>query len=315
MTSSIGLTGFTGIGAILLMWAVFAASRSWQRRKLIRRRMAPIASLLRAELPQPETVDMRERNAAGRNPVTARLDARYPLAGGLRATSFACAGGFVAFLLLVPTLNFIGVPTPLIFVFAALSGALLGWNIGTGMENRKRIEFSDRFLIAMEDLQRMVRYGISVSQALHSVTAVAAEPLKASLENINQETGLGVPLASAMEREARRVRCSELSMLAAAISTQSRTGGNLSESVSNLAAMLRERLDNRSRMKAATAESRITLIILALVPAAGIGLQAVMQPDLVDVLLNDARHLLGIGVGLIVAGLVLSWMMIRSAQQ
>ena len=310
---SFGLIGLAGIGA-LLMWAAFPVSQAVRRRGRIRRRMAPIASLLRAEFPQPETTGVRERKAGGRSSLTG-LDARYPLAGSLRAMSFACAGGLLTFVLLIPALGFVGVQAPLVFVVAAAGAVVLGWSVANGVENRKRIDFSDRFLIAMEDLHRMVRYGISSAQALKSITAVADEPLRTSLENINEETGLGVPLAAAMEREAQRVRCSELSMLAAVMATQARTGGNLSESVNNLAAMLRERHDNRSRIKAATAESRITLIILGLVPAAGIGLQALMQPDLVDVLLHEARYLLGIGVGLIVAGLVMSWMMIRSAQR
>ena len=54
---------------------------------------------------------------------------------------------------------------------------------------------------------------------------------------------------------------------------------------------------------------------LAFVPFAGIGLQIFMQPELIDVLLGEARSLLGLGITLIIAGLVISWMMIRSAQR
>ena len=118
-----------------------------------------------------------------------------------------------------------------------------------------------------------------------------------------------------MAREARRVRMSELAMLAAIISTQTSTGGNLSEAVGNLAAMLRERLDNRARMKASTAESRVTLIILSIVPFIGVGIQAALQPELVGVLLGEGRHLLGIGLAFIVSGLVISYFMIRGAQR
>ena len=139
--------------------------------------------------------------------------------------------------------------------------------------------------------------------------------MKASLRNVVLDTEFGVPVGAAMDTEARRVRISELAMLAAVVSTQSSTGGNLSESIANLAAMLRERLDNRARLKASTAESRITMIILAFVPFAGIGLQGLLQPELIATLLDDARHLLGMGMALIVAGLAISWMMIRSARR
>ena len=167
----------------------------------------------------------------------------------------------------------------------------------------------------MEDFQRMVRFGIPAMQGLKSVSEAAEEPLKASLRKILLETDFGVPLDQAMAREARRVRMSELAMLAAIISTQTSTGGNLSEAVGNLATMLRERLDNRSKMKASTAESRVTLVILSIVPFLGVGLQAAMQPELFGVLLGEGRHLLGIGLAFIVAGLAISYFMIRGAQR
>ena len=127
--------------------------------------------------------------------------------------------------------------------------------------------------------------------------------------------GFGVPIGVAIDNEALRTRISELSMLAAVVSTQSSTGGNLSESVGNLSETLRERLDNRTRMTAATAESRLTMIILALVPVAAIGVQTATQPEVVDMLLGEARDLFGMGLVLILIGLGISWKMIQRAQR
>ena len=279
--------------------------------------MSPFADVLAAEGPEtaPAPVRIRDRTGSAENPLVVRLDARYPLAGGVRTTLIAGIASLLAFAGLIPVLSFFGFPATLASISAALVGGGLGWSIGGVLEDGKRNEFSDRFLIALEDFHRMVRYGIASNQALSSITAAAEEPVKTSLRNIVLETEFGVPIGTAMDREAQRVRISELSMLAAVVSTQSSTGGNLSESVANLAAMLRERLDNRSRMRASTAESRITMLILTFVPFAGIGLQAAMQPELIDVLMGEARRLLGLGVALIIAGLVISWMLIRSAQR
>ena len=278
--------------------------------------MSPVDDLLTADSTDAEPVPapVRERKS-GENPVVARLNTRYPLAGGIRAITIAGLSGTFAFVALVPTMTFFGLSAALAFFTGALVGVALGWNVGSVLEDARRIEFSDRFLIVLEDFHRMVRYGIAANQALNSIAEAAEQPVKTSLRNIVLEMDFGVPIGPAMDREARRVRISELSMLAAVISTQSSTGGSLSESIANLAATLRERLDNRSRMKASTAESRITMIILAFVPFAGIGLQALLQPELVDVLLGEARNMLGIGIALIVAGLVISWLMIRSAQR
>ena len=312
--ATIGLAG-AGL-AFLTAWFAMTGMRALRRRAKIRRRLSPVDGVLATDTTEAASVPVRIRERkSSENPVIARLNARYPLAGGVRTTVFAGIAGMLAFLALVPATSFFGMSAALSFGSAALVGGSLGWNVGTVLEDARRNEFSDRFLIVLEDFHRMVRYGIAANQALNSITAAAEEPVKTSLRNIVLEMEFGVPIGTAVDREARRVRISELSMLAAVVTTQSSTGGNLSESIANLAATLRERLDNRSRMKASTAESRITMIILAFVPFAGIGLQIFMQPELIDVLLGEARSLLGLGITLIITGLVISWMMIRSAQR
>ena len=305
----------SAVAVFLLGWIAIVCIQALRRRATIRQRMDPIVGLLAVESPESRPKRVRERKTAMESTIIARLDARYPLAGGVRTTIIAGVTGLLTITSLVPAIDFFGLSGVFAYVVAAIVAASLGLNVGNVLEESRRSEFRDRFLIALEDFHRMVRYGIASNQALTSITAATAEPVKRSLRNIVLETEFGVPIGTAMEREAHRIRISELSMLAAVVSTQSSTGGNLSESVGNLAATLRERLDNRSRMRAATAESRVTLLILAFVPVAGIGLQAVMQPELIDLLLGEARHLFGIGMLLIVAGLLMAWKMIRSAQR
>ena len=299
----------------LLASITLMAAQGMRRRARIRRRMGPVMGLLAVETAETTAVSARKQRGEGRNSLIAWLDARYPLARGGRTALVGLVGGAVVFAVLVPVLGFFGLSYAFAVVAAGSLGGAFAWNLASMLEAARRNEFSNRFLVVLEDMQRMMRYGIPTQQALKSAASAADEPVRTSLRNILLETEFGTPIGAAMDREARRVRVAELSMLAAVVSTQSATGGSLSETVDNLARMLRERLDNRSRMKASTAESRITIVILAFVPFAAIGLQALTQPELVNVLLSDARHLFGIGVALIVAGLVISWMMIRGAQR
>ena len=305
--------GIWAIGAILaLALAAVLGVQIWHRKRRIRRRLRPILHLLAAPTSEPVPIHVEVQRTRHDNSMLSRLGARYPLTGGVRTTLIAASAGLLAFALTFPSLTFFEIPSIPGLMLSALLAFAVGWNLGAGLENMKREEYAKRLLIVLEDYHRMVRFGISTTQALRSVASAASEPVKSSLRNIVLEVDLGVPVGMAMEHEARRIRISELSMLAAVVATQSSTGGNLSESVDNLAIMLRERLDNRSRMKASTAEARVTLIILALVPFAGIGLQVTTKPEMLDVLFADAKHLLGIGVLLILTGLVVSWLMIRS---
>ena len=310
------LFGLLGVVAALgFGFVAVTASDALRARTRIKRRMQPFTELLGIEEPGRQVAAAPVEVGDDENRALAWLNGRFPLAGGVRVTVIVILSAVAGFAAAAPLLVFVGL-TPVLAVPAAVAVAVgLGLNVGSAMENGKRNEFNDRFLLAMEDFQRMVRFGIPAMQGLKSVSEAAEEPLKASLRKILLETDFGVPLDQAMAREARRVRMSELAMLAAIISTQTSTGGNLSEAVGNLATMLRERLDNRSKMKASTAESRVTLVILSIVPFLGVGLQAAMQPELFGVLLGEGRHLLGIGLAFIVAGLAISYFMIRGAQR
>ncbi len=302
------LVGLVTIGA--------SALGALRTRSRVRRRMGLFADMLQVEETRAAAVPEAQEGAGGpKSPLVALLERRYPLSGGVRTAATAVGAAVVAGAALVPLLAFFGLSGPLAAFLALAVGAAFGWSVGLMIETAKRNAYNDRFLPAIEDFQRMVYFGIATGQAFSSIAAVAGEPLAGSLRNIQLQAEFGVPLAVAMEREARRVRVSELAMLSAIMGTQARTGGNLSEAVANLADMLRERLDNRARIKASTAESRVTLIILSAVPLLAVAIQAALQPELVDVLLGEARHLLGMGAGLIVGGLVVSWLMIRSAQR
>lgn len=306
------------IAAVLVGVVTIGASTigALRTRSRVRRRMGLFTEMLQVEEASAVSIPEGQEGVTGRkSPLVAMLERRYPLSGGVRTAAIAIGAAVVACATLVPLLSFFGLSGPLTALLAVAIGGAFGWSVGLTLETAKRNAFNDRFLPAIEDFQRMVYFGIATGQAFSSITAAAQEPLAGSLRNIQLQVEFGVPLAAALEREARRVRVSELAMLSAIMGTQAHTGGNLSEAVANLADMLRERLDNRARIKASTAESRITLIILSAVPLLAVAIQGALQPTLVDVLLGEARHLLGMGAGLIVAGLVVSWLMIRNAQR
>ena len=309
------LLSFVGAIAVLAATVAVVVTDRLRTRARVTRRMRPLGQLFVGDEQDAPAQRPANEAASEENALAAWLKQRFPLAGGVRVGVVILATVLAALLLLVPFLMFVGVGTVLAVVVGLVGAAALAWNVGRLMEDAQRTQFNDRLLLAMDDLQRMARFGIPTLQALNSVTDSADAPLQPVLRNALLEAALGVPLERAIAREARRVRMGELAMLSAILSTQARTGGNLSEAVGNLADMLRERKDNRTKLKASTAESRLTLVILAVVPFLGIGMQVPSQPELLSTLLNEGRHLLGIGIGLIAAGFAVSFFMIRSAQR
>ena len=304
------LLTLAGLAALLLAYPATRFAMSLRTRARVRRRVSGFSHLAasddEAAQVQPEGATMRTQSR------TSFLDARYPLAGGVRAATFGISFGLATTTLLTAALIFFGVPWPIAILAALVAGASVGMNVADTLENRRRREFEDRFKIVIENFQRMVHFGISPPRAFESVTDAADEPVKSILGNVVNAMQLGVPLAQALDVEARRVRIGELAMLAAILGTQADTGGDLSEAISNLAGMLRERLDMRTQLSATTAESRLTLIILAVVPLIAMAIQSTVQPNWFQTMIGEARHLLGIGVGLIVGGLLVARALMRS---
>ena len=310
------LATISGVVFAVLAGILVLATNDAMRAKLrIRRRMQPMTALLDAEGPAPVVEALPAARTKSDNYIVERLDTWFPLAGGVRTGMIVLGTTLLVWIVLVPAMVFVGVPTIFAIALSIVAAIVFGWNVGTAVEDRKREAFNNRLVTVVEDFQRLVRFGTSSLRALRSVAATAEEPLAPSLKDILRETDFGVPLEQAMAREAHRIRMGEMAMLAAIISTQTGTGGSLSEAVGNLADMLRERLDSNMRLKAATAESKVTLIVLAAVPVLGVTVQTFLQPDIVTTLLNEARHLLGIGVGLIASGLFVSWLMMRGAER
>ena len=304
------------VTTLLAGMLVLTINDTLRARLRIRRRLQPITNLLDTEglSPVMETA-MPESRTESDSVVRQRMDALFPLSGGVRTGMIVLGTTLLLWIAILPAMIFVGVPN-IFAAFLSLAAAMIfGWNVGSLVESRKRDAFCNRLVTAVEDFQRMVRFGTSSLRALNSVAQTAEEPLAASLRSILRDTEFGIPVEQAMAHEAHRIRMGELAMLAAIIATQSGTGGSLSEAVGNLGTMLRERLDSNVRLKATTAESKVTMVVLALVPVFGVTIQAFLQPDMVDTLMGDARHLLGIGVGLIVSGLFVSWLMIRRAQR
>ena len=302
--------GALGVLGALLGRSITDSVRSKAR---VQRRMRPTSGLFANDDNDSVVAKPAQNVAAQEGSVVAWLNGRFPLAGGVSTAILSLVVAVVTASAVTPFLVFVGLATPLAVLAGIGVACLVGWNLGKGKEDAKRTALNDRLLPALEDLQRMVRFGIPTMQALNSVAGTAEEPLKPVLRNVLLDAGLGVPLERALGQEAHRIGIGGLAMLAAILSTQANTGGNLSEAVGNLAKMLRERKDNRLKAKAATAESRLTLIMLSVLPLLGVGAQAGVQPELLGVLVNEGRHLLGIGLAFIFSGLGISYLMIRSA--
>ena len=88
-------------------------------------------------------------------------------------------------------------------------------------------------------------------------------PVGAEFKLLYDRQNFGMPLGDALKGMAERVPILDARFFTTAVLTQRETGGNLSEILDNLAAVIRERFKVKRQVRAVTAHGRITGWILA----------------------------------------------------
>jgi tight adherence protein B len=178
-------------------------------------------------------------------------------------------------------------------IWIGLSRLFFGWAVGRRQDSLIR-QFPD----ALAMIVRSVRIGIPVLGAISAVAHEAPVPTSLEFTKLANELAVGMPLAEAVTEMGDRNGLAEYRFFATAISLQAETGGGLSETLDNLADLIRKRLALRERGHALSSEARTSSLILGALPVVlGVGL-SVLNPSYMSVLITNStgRGILGAAV-------------------
>jgi tight adherence protein B len=153
-------------------------------------------------------------------------------------------------------------------------------------ETRKRA-FLNAFSSAVDMIVRGAKSGLSIIDCLAMVASDAAPPVKQEFEGLLAQLRAGVPLPTAMEKLASAMPAPEVRFFVMIMSAQSHTGGNLTEALANLSGVLRDRDRIASKIRIASAEGRISALIIGALPFLVIGATAAFAPDYISLLWAD----------------------------
>jgi tight adherence protein B len=141
------------------------------------------------------------------------------------------------------------------------------WNLGRKAHRRMQ-EFEEQFPEALDFLSRSMRAGHAFVISLELLAEDAADPLGAEFRKVSHEHALGAPLHQALEALGQRMPSLDVRFFISAVLLQADTGGNLSEILTKLSGIIRERFRLRGQVRAASAHGRITGTILMIMPVA-----------------------------------------------
>jgi tight adherence protein B len=133
----------------------------------------------------------------------------------------------------------------------------------------KRMDtLEEQFPESLDFLARSMRAGHAFSISLEMLGEEMADPLGQEFRALFNEQNLGAPLETALRNFTTRVPLLDVRFFTSSVLLQKQTGGNLSEILSRLAYVIRERFKLKGQVKAASAHGRITATVLTLLPIA-----------------------------------------------
>ena len=128
-------------------------------------------------------------------------------------------------------------------------------------------KFEENFPEALDLLSRGIRAGHAFSAGMKMVADELGDPVGPEFRKAFDEQNFGLPLKESLNNLCLRVPILDVRFFSTAVLIQRETGGNLSEILDNLAAVVRERFKIRRQVRVHTAHGRFTGYVLMALPA------------------------------------------------
>jgi tight adherence protein B len=161
--------------------------------------------------------------------------------------------------------------------------------------NRRQMKFALQFPEAIELIVRSLKAGHPVPVAMAMVAREMPDPIGTEFGMMTDEVTYGADLVTALINMQVRVGQEDLPLFVTAVSIQSSTGGNLREILQNLTDVIRQRIKMRRKIRAISAEGRISAIFLTAMPVLLFGALNVMSPDYYGSVWDKPMTIWGLG--------------------
>ena len=171
-------------------------------------------------------------------------------------------------------------------MFSILLGALPVFLIAQ-IRGRRLSRFESLFPDAIDLFNRSMKAGHTIHSGLETIANESIDPVKMEFKKVIEELGLGSQIDAALLNLGRRVPLIDLKFFITGLILQRQTGANMTEVLDNLSLLVRERLNMTAKMKAHTAQQRLSAGLLCSLPIV-LGLVFwILRPEMMNLLITD----------------------------
>jgi tight adherence protein B len=166
------------------------------------------------------------------------------------------------------------------------------------LRKRRQNKFMNDFADAIDVMVRGLKAGLPVSDAMKVIAGESGPPVGPEFAEVVEGQRVGITIDQGIERMFERMPLSEVNFLGIVMAIQAKTGGNLSEALSNLSKVLRERKKMKQKVKSVSQEAKSSAAIIGALPFVIMLALSVLNPTYMNPLFNtQAGNVLLVGCG------------------
>ncbi|MEG3123668.1 type II secretion system F family protein [Sphingomonas sp. GB1N7] len=188
------------------------------------------------------------------------------------------------------------------FLLALLIGVMLGAGLphfAVGFFIKRRInQFTVKLPDAIELLVRGLRSGLPITETIAVVGSEMKGPIGVEFRAVTDKMKIGRTMDAALQDTADRLGTPEFQFFVISIAIQRETGGNLAETLANLATVLRMRGQMKLKIKAMSSESKASAYIIGSLPFIVFGMIWMINSSYMQTFFIDQRLMVAGGGGL-----------------
>ncbi|MDH5585644.1 MAG: type II secretion system F family protein [Nitrospirota bacterium] len=145
-------------------------------------------------------------------------------------------------------------------------GGLLPWMWFKRQRKKRFKKFEQQLPEALDLMARALRAGHAFSVGMKMIGDEFQDPIGPEFNRTVEEISFGIDVPEAMQNLNKRVISTDLKFFVTALVVQRETGGNLAEIIEAISRLIRQRFELLGRVRALSAEGRMSGIILFALP-------------------------------------------------
>ncbi len=176
----------------------------------------------------------------------------------------------------------------LFVMFAA--GAAVGWWVPRlvifVLQRRRRDRLNEQLIDGLVTLSNGMRAGLNLVQSMKLIEENTEPPISQEFGLMLREFEHGASVDEVMRRASARIKLHHYRLLFAAMQTARTRGGNLPDTLDRLGESLREIVRLEEKVRALTAQNKLSAIMMGCMPAAILGVYYLIEPTWVSTLFS-----------------------------